>query len=89
MEAFVNGVALERHVGSRPTARGHRPSAGYCVAQGSAGQMTVLEAETRRKLAHWDGAGFQTVLAEPSYFRPTSATSATSARGRTACRDAP
>jgi hypothetical protein len=30
-----------------------------CAGQGGTGQMTILESDTRRKLAHWDGAGLE------------------------------
>jgi hypothetical protein len=33
--------------------------AAFCLEQGSSGKMTVVDAETRRKLGHWDGTKFE------------------------------
>lgn len=33
----------------------------YCAEQGSTGQMTILDSDSRRKLGYWDGTGFSRV----------------------------
>ena len=58
MEAFVDASQWSG-MGASDQERAARGLAAYCAEQGSSGQMTILDSETRRKLAHWDGAGFE------------------------------
>ena len=59
METFVHVSYWQALPASRQE-RTARALADYCRDQGAAGQMTIVEAESKRKLAHWDGARFQT-----------------------------
>jgi hypothetical protein len=58
METFVNPTVWS---GMRPNDQQEAAQAlgAYCADQGSGGEMTILEDQTRRKLAHWNGTALQ------------------------------
>jgi hypothetical protein len=54
METFVNASVWS---GMRPNDQQQAAQAlgAHCAEQGSSGEMTILEDQTRRKIAHWNG----------------------------------
>jgi hypothetical protein len=58
MEAFVLGTRWSDLSEADQRITAHALGT-YCAGQGGTGQMTILESETRRKLAHWDGKEFE------------------------------
>lgn len=57
METFVNAEHWAA-LGQGDRRRAAEVLGAYCRDQGSAGAMTIVDAESRRKLAHWDGSSF-------------------------------
>jgi hypothetical protein len=57
-ETFVNASAWGR-LAQADQQRAAEMLGAYCSQQGSSGEMTILDAENRRKLAHWDRAMLQ------------------------------
>jgi hypothetical protein len=58
METFVNPTVWS---GMRPNDQQQAAQAlgAYCAEQGSVGEMTIIEDQTRRKIAHWNGTTLQ------------------------------
>jgi hypothetical protein len=57
-ETFVNASAWGR-MAQADQQRAAQVLGAYCSQQGSSGEMTILDAESRQKLAHWDRATLQ------------------------------